>query len=133
MGWLKNVGSLILNGSGATEKLLDAGLAGIDKLNLTEEERLDFAKSHYEKWHALQIALAEKGTGTAINRRILSWFVCVNVTFAFLVTLGFALAGHLEQARVAMEVAEHFKIGWAFSAVIVFYFGPHILGALAKV
>ena len=130
MGWLSKIGGLIVNGNGAGEKLLDAGIKGIDALKLTDEERLEYAKAHYLKWHELQLTLAEKGTGTAVNRRIVTWFVLISSMLAFLVTLGFGLAGYTDQARTAMEVAEHFKIGWAFSAVIVFYFGPHVLGSL---
>lgn len=129
MGWLKSIGSLIVNGNGAGEKLLDASISGIDKAFYTDEEKAEKRAEAYARWQDLQLVLAEKGTGTAVNRRIVSWFVLIAFMLSFLVTLGFSLAGYIEQARTAMEVAENFKVGWAFSAVIVFYFGPHVVGA----
>ena len=118
----------LLTGGARSDKTLDALVSGIDKLKLTDEERLDYQKETYNKWQELQLRLAANGTGTAINRRIISWAVVIVLLFNFQLAVGLAIFEQQEAVQQIISLSESFWIGEAFVAVIAFYFAPHLIG-----
>lgn len=124
----KKILSFFVGSSSRADKTLDAIIAGADKLKLTDEERLDYQKGTYDKWQELQFKLAENGTGTAINRRLISWAVVIVLLFNFQLAVVFAIAGQYEVVENIISLSKSFWVGEAFVAVIAFYFAPHLIG-----
>lgn len=126
MNLFSRIASLIIHGNGSGEKILDAGIAGIDKLFYTAEEKAEHQAALFKDWQALQIELAKKNTGTAINRRLISWFVVAIILFNFQLAVFLGISGNIEGVNIIIKLCEQFWIGQAFIAVIGFYYGPHL-------
>jgi len=124
----KKILSFFVGSSNRADKTLDAIISGADKLKLTDEERLDYQKDTYNKWQELQFKLAENGTGTAINRRIISWAVVIVLLFNFQLAVGLAIFEQEKAVQHIISLSKSFWIGEAFVAVIAFYFAPHLIG-----
>lgn len=127
MGILSRVAGAVLGGAGSGEKMLDAGIAGLDKLHLTKEEKKDYEKDLYDKWQELQLALAKNGTGTAVNRRLIAWAVVGVLLLNFQIVVVLSIMGMSDVVKSIVELAEAFWIGQSFVAIIGFYFAPHLL------
>jgi len=111
------------------DKATDAIVNGVDKLKLTDEERLDYQLKAAEIHLELTKQVANESTPTAISRRIFG--LMFTVPFIFLI-IGSAV---LEQ--IAPSVAKHWLelasiLENPSMAVAVFYFGGHIAKAWKK-
>jgi len=131
MNWVTSlfkIGGNITAGDG----LIAKGMDMFDKSSLSDEEKRKLELKMYSTWVDSQKVIASQGSATAISRRVIAWAI----TFTNLVTFVYALI--LQQIGMAYEVGELMKLhsamrlGEAFLAVIVFYFGTHVVGALRK-
>lgn len=116
-------------GPKAAEKVLDGTIAGIDKLVLTEEERLDARKDFIESWLKLQATLGEETTVRGVTRRLLALLVVG--TYVFL-SIGAVAVWKFDKAFADFiwEVANAGQYGYMTLAVVVFYFGPYVFERL---
>lgn len=116
------------------DKVSDGLFHGLDKLKLTEEERLDYGVKAGELWLETQKILANENTARTLTRRYMAvaiiyiWLFMVSTSFLYcvyeLVKTG-QLVGGLALFTVVGSV-----MGVAVLTVIAFYYGP---AALAKV
>jgi hypothetical protein len=115
----------ITAGPKAAEKVLDAGIAGVDKLFYTDEERAEARKELAAGWIKLQETLGEETTVRGMTRRILA--VMVVGVYIFLSLMCVAVwkfdKGY---ADFIWEVANAGQYGYMTLAVVVFYFGPYV-------
>jgi len=111
------------------DKATDAIVSGVDKLKLTDEERLDYQIKAAELHLKLTEKIGNESTPTAISRRIVGLMVLG--PFAFL-NLGSAILYGLTPTTAAhwLKLAENFEN--PALGVVMFYFGSHIVGALRK-
>lgn len=116
-------------GPKAAEKVLDGTIAGIDKLVLTEEERLDARKSFIDSWLKLQAILGEETTVRGVTRRLLALLV---VGTYVLLSIGAVAVWKFDKAFADFiwEVANAGQYGYMTLAVVVFYFGPYVFERL---
>lgn len=131
MNWVTSlfkIGGNITAGDG----LIAKGMDMFDKSSLSNEEKRKLELKMYSTWVDGQKVIASQGSATAISRRVIAWAI----TFTNLATFVYALI--LQQLGMAYEVGQLMKLhgemrlGEAFLAVIVFYFGTHVVSALRK-
>lgn len=114
------------------EKVLDAGISGIDKIFYTEEEKAETRLKMGDIWLKTQEALAGESSARSVSRRIIAWSVVWHTLLAFDVCLLLVIFDKEEKIKSVVELVGIFQLGWAFVAVIVFYFGTHIMGKLGR-
>jgi len=116
------------SGPKAAEKVLDAGIKGLDALVFTDEERAELNKQLGVQWIELQKVLGAESSIRSVTRRVIAFAV----VFSFIgLVLGAAAVYPLspEYAAFLLGVAEG-KFGWLVVAVGGFYFGPYMLGRM---
>jgi hypothetical protein len=116
-------------GPKAADKVLDSTISGIDKLVLTEEERIDARKEFITSWLSLQTTLGEETTVRGVTRRLLALLV---VGTYVLLSLGAVAVWKFDKAFADFiwEVANAGQYGYMTLAVVVFYFGPYVFERL---
>lgn len=123
-----------------TEKAVDAaadvvktGVGMLDNAFFTDQEKQEGAKQAYQLWLKQQELIGQQSTPTAISRRIVAWGVLSLVWLAFLVCMGLVLLeASPDKMDQILDLVERMKVGWAFTGVIVFYFGTHLVASLPK-
>lgn len=125
---LKDAFGWLSSGPKAAEKVLDAGIRGIDALVYTDEEKAVAHQKLMDTWLKLQEQLAGESTVRAVTRRILAFifagsFVTLNLAAAVVYFWNDAYAQFL------FNVADG-QFGIATTLVVGFYFGPHMLQRL---
>lgn len=125
LSWLKG-------GDSTPDKVADALINTGDALFFTSQEKSEFDARRQQQWLDLQRILADESSPRSVNRRVVAWsviFMSMALTFA---CPTFKYFGLDDLAQYTTETAVAFNWPWAFVAVIVFYFGTHVLGALRK-
>lgn len=117
-------------GSDTATKVLDAGIAGIDALILTEEERLTMQAKLGDHWLETQKALQDESTIRSVTRRVLSWVVMGSYTLLVLAA-AVAYGFDADYGKFLLDLADG-KFGFLVVMVGGFYFGPHMLGRFLK-
>lgn len=116
--------SFMAGNSSAASKVLDAGIAGIDKLVLTDEERLDFNRKTQETYLEIVRITATESTAQSISRRMIclpvvyTWLILV-VLSALLSVIGAESAEAVGDAVDTMSIPALASIG--------FYVGRHMI------
>jgi len=111
------------------DKMLDAVIKGGDALVFTAEEKAEFNQKASEIYLKHMELVGKESSPTSMSRRIIA--ILVVSPFVFL-TLGSALldlAGKPEIANHWQELAMT-DYSSLVLAVVVFYFGTHVLGKL---
>lgn len=118
------------SGPAAAEKVLDAGIRGLDALVFTEEEKAAMQKTLGDQWLEVQKVMLGETSIQAVTRRVLA--VMVMASFTGLV-LGAAAAYLFNQdyAKFLLELAES-QFGWMALGVMGFYFGPYMIQRMLK-
>ena len=129
--------SALFGGSEAAKKTLDLAsdsIRGIgtwiDERKLTDEEKVKYAAEATKAHLELIKATANENSVRSITRRYLAWAIVGTCLFAFLLSVALWLAGKPVDGIV--KLVEAFRLGWAFTAVVVFYFGASIARSLQK-
>jgi hypothetical protein len=110
------------------DKVADGLFSGIDKLKLTEEEKLDYAAAAGKQWLEVQKVLAQENTARTLTRRYIA--VAVMYSWLFLVLACFALGFYEALATPALNASVQLLtllgsvMGATVITIIVFYFGP---------
>jgi hypothetical protein len=116
--------SWLFGASNAADKILDAGINGIDKLVYTEEEKAEARKELLAHWIKLQETLGEETTVRGVTRRILAVSFCS--VYILLTLVAAAVWPFVENyANFLWEIANG-QYGWIVMTVVVFYFGPYV-------
>lgn len=119
-----------------TNKVIDNVSSGIDKLILTDEERLDYNKDAMNLWLKMQKALGDENSVRAKARRALAVTTAVVFFTTFLVALVHICIGYwigIDTSPLVnkiIELAKAFSLGTLSTTVFVFYFGKGILDKL---
>jgi hypothetical protein len=112
-------------GADSAEKVLDAGIRGIDALVLTEEEKLEMHRKLGESWIELQRILGPETSIRSLTRRILAVIILGSFT-----TLVMGAAGvwmwYPEYAAFLLSLADS-QFGYLVLAVASFYYGPEMI------
>ena len=104
----------------------------IDEQQFTTEEAVK-AKAELVKEHIgfLKNAYDENGI-RSITRRILAWFIVIDVILLADIATYFAINKDIETVRAIVDVANAFWLGEGFLAIIAFYFGITFLRTKGK-
>lgn len=113
------------SGPAAAEKVLDAGIKGIDALVFTDEERAALHKELASNWLELQKVLGEETTVRSVTRRVIAIMV-VGPFVALVLGAAAAFPFSQEYAKFLLELAQS-QFGWLTLGVAGFYFGPHMI------
>jgi hypothetical protein len=112
------------------EKVLDAGISGIDKIFYTEEEKAEANKKMGDLWLDTQKVLSNESSPRSVTRRIIAWAIILNTMLFADVCLVLAITDRKQTIDRIVDVANAFNLGWAFVVVIGFYFGTHLVSKL---
>lgn len=121
--------SWLTAGPQAAEKVLDAGIAGIDKLVYTDEEKEDARAKLLEHWLELQKAMGEETSVRGVTRRILA--IVFSAAYVGL-SVGSVLVWRFDKAWADFmwEVVNAGQYGYIVLTIVAFYFGPYFLQKL---
>lgn len=114
-----------ITGAGKAGKVIDTmadGLTqGIDKLILTEEEKLDYSKQAAELWLEMQRVTATENTARSLTRR----YIAVAVAYSWLLAIGVWVAGGIGgwTSTVSAAGAAVTEMNMPVITVFFFYFG----------
>ena len=117
----------LFGGSKNAEKVVETAADGIynglDKMVYTDEEKADARKKGVDAFLEF-VKLAYDGNSLrSVTRRWMAWsIVALNELLAVIATV-FAILGEDAIVQSIINVAVAFNLGWAFVAVIIFYFG----------
>jgi hypothetical protein len=133
MGWI----STLFGGKAAAEetvKLAADSIRGIgtwiDERNLTDEEKIKYTAQAAQMHLELVKATASENSVRSVTRRYLAWAIVGTCLLAFMLSVGLTLAGREVQSII--DLANAFGLSWAFSGVVIFYFGASISRSLRK-
>ncbi len=127
MGWFSN----LLGTEKAVEaaaNVAESGMSIIDNAFYTDQEKAENAQLLQKNWLEVQKIIGEQSTPTAISRRYIAWAVISLVWLATLLCMGLVLIGREALVAPIVDILKALQVGWAFTAVIVFYFGTHLIG-----
>lgn len=126
MNIFQQIGRWFTAGSDSASKVLDAGIAGIDALVLTDEEKMELNKKLGDQWVELQKTLGPETTIRAVTRRILSVLIMGSY---IVLCMGAAAVYKFDAAytTVLLSIADG-KFGVMALGVAAFYFGPYMIG-----
>lgn len=112
------------SGPDAAEKVLDAGIRGLDALVFTDEEKNVAKQKLSETWLETQKVLQAETSIRSVTRRIIAFVIIFTFT-------GLILAGAIffkfdkEYSAFLLSLAEG-QFGWLVVTVATFYFGPMV-------
>ena len=131
----------MLSGLFSSKKVVDtaaevvkSGTTMLDEAFYTDQGKAEFRAKAADNWLELQKIVANQSTPTAVSRRVVAILVIVPAMIMALGCFGMVLIMDDPKAKVdaIVAVADAFKLGWATTAVVAFYFGKHIIGAMGK-
>lgn len=123
-----NIFKWFSSGPAAAEKVLDAGIRGVDAIVYTEEEKADARMKLLDGWVELQKTLGEETSVRGVTRRILAFMY----GGAYVVlSLGAVAAWKFdkEYADFMWDVANG-TYGTITLTIVAFYFGPYFIQQL---
>jgi hypothetical protein len=117
-----------MGGTKAAEKVIDAGVNGIDALFFTEEEKAEYNKKLQDLHLEMIKITANESTAQSISRRM----ICLPVVYSWLamifLNVGTSIAGHdFPAIGEAIEA-----MAYPALAAIGFYVGKHMIDSRGK-
>jgi len=116
--------SWMMGNAKSTEKIVSAGIGGIDKLIFTDEEKADYNHKLQELHLEFVKISASESTAQSISRRM----ICLPVVYVWLllivVNTGLAIGGFEGSTAAIMKAIE--SMNMPALAAIGFYVGRHI-------
>lgn len=110
------------------QKIVDTVFLGIDKAVLSKEEIVDYSVKAAELNLEFVKLANQESTPRSISRRIIAIFVIGEYVLAFNVGMIGMISGWFDGAEIISLSTEAFS--WSVGAVIVFYFGNHLLNSV---
>lgn len=124
MGWFTNIFGSTEKAAALVDKAADGIYNGVDKMFYTEEEKADAQRQGWAMYlDFIRIAYLDQNSIRSVTRRWIATAIVATTLLSFLITLGFAIVGKTTVVDSILTTVNAFYIGWAFVAVIVFYFG----------
>ena len=126
INWLSKGVSALLGSSGAVKGVTDVANKGMemwDNSNFTPQERV----AAFER-----LAKVMGSKETALSRRILLWAILMLNGFSFIVGVIWMALGWGDKVDGLIALVEAFKLGWAFTAAVGFYYLAHIVNGGKK-
>lgn len=121
MSWFSR---LFSSGPEAANKVLDAGIRGLDALVFTDEEKSIARQKLVDTWIETQKALQQETPIRSVTRRIIAFAVIFPFVLLILAAaVAFPFAS--EYSKFLLELAES-QFGWLVVGVATFYFGPMV-------
>lgn len=121
--------SFLAGNSNAVEKVVSAGISGIDKLVFTEEEKADYHKKLQDLHLEFVKIAATESTAQSISRRL----ICMPVVYLWLalivVNVGCEVFTGNAYATIAAAIQQ---MNMPALAAIGFYVGRHMLSDKGK-
>jgi hypothetical protein len=116
--------SWMMGNAKSAEKIVSAGISGVDKLVFTEEEKADYNHKLQELHLEFVKVAASESTAQSISRRM----ICLPVVYVWLLLIvlntGLAIGGFEGSTTAIMKAIEHMNM--PALAAIGFYVGRHI-------
>ena len=125
-----NLPKWFASGPQAAEKVLDAGIKGIDALIFTDEEKAEMQKKLGEQWIEIQKVMLGETSIQAVTRRVLAVMTLGSFT-ALVLGAAVAYPFAVEYAKFLLDLAES-QFGWMALGVMGFYFGPYMVQRMLK-
>lgn len=121
----------------AATKVLDAGIAGVDKLFYTDEEKAEARARMGDAWLKLQEMMGEETTARAMTRRILAVgivgaFIGLILASGGIYGLGYFHPFFIEWANHLYDLATT-NFDMLTLMVATFYYGPYMVGQAINV
>jgi uncharacterized membrane protein len=120
MGWIGTAFKTLFKGKIDIGEAFGSVSKGIDNLGLTAQEKADSVKEFVKE------TLSESTERSKARRDIAKFFI-VNYFLVFWVAVVSAFI-NVEITKLIIEIAAAFSLGYAFLAIIAFYFGGYYLG-----
>lgn len=121
--WMRNIFGGSEAGEHAIKKAADGIYNGLDKLVYTDEEKAEAHQKGVDTFLKFAELTRDENSVRSVTRRYLSWFITANVFAVFWTAVGFAINNNDKMVEKIISLANAFNLGWAFTAVVVFYFG----------
>ena len=105
-------------------------LSKIDDSKLTDSEKADNARKAVDQALEFNKLTLDENTQRSKTRRNLAHVLVFNTLLIFWFCLAIMMLEieiDTELVKPVLELANAFKLGWAFISVIGFYFGVHLL------
>lgn len=145
MGWFsKLIGAD--NAIEAVDNFAKSGMTILDEAFDTDEEKRASRDKIIDSWVRLQETINTQKSPTSVSRRVVAGVVLSLIWVLVMVSVylllgseqvirsdGLVVLSNEAKLTALVNIAVAFKIGWAFCTIIVFYFGPHLLGKLKGV
>lgn len=112
-------------GPEAANKVLDAGVKGIDALVYTDEEKAEAKRQMVAQWIDLQRTMGEETSVRGVTRRFIAFASFIPYVLLILIAC-VVYKMDPEFSKFLMEVAEG-KFGWIVLSVVGFYVGPPMI------
>ncbi len=121
MGWF----SWLTGNSKSVEKVVDAGISGIDKLFFTDEEKADYNRKLQEMHLEFVKISANESTAQSISRRM----ICLPVVYLWLILIvtSTALAVFMPELDITPITYAIDQMNMPALASIGFYVGRHMV------
>ena len=119
--------SWLTGGAKSADTILSGMVNGIDALVYTDEEKAIAGAENQKVWLEIQKVVANESTPRSINRRVVAWSVVGMVSLITILSMVLIVMGEKDLAAEIVKVAD--ALGWpyAFIAVLIFYFGNHMI------
>lgn len=120
------------------EKTTSGIMSGIDKMFYTEEEKAEMFQKRLElseqasKVHIeLMKTTHDETTTRSVTRRVIAISIMF-ITFLSIISLCVVWKVDNQWGEFILKVVEYYQLGWAFIAVVVFFFGNHMITRFKK-
>ena len=122
--------SLLAGNSKSVEKVIDAGISGLDKLIFTEEEKADYNRKLQELHLEFIKIAATESTTQSVSRRM----ICIPVVYTWLalVVLNVALTVFIPELDATTILETISYMNTPALASIGFYVGRHLVADFKK-
>lgn len=131
-GFFGTSNKTIETGARIAEKATDGIIAGLDKLKLTDEEKLDYAQKATETTLEFWKTFANENSQQSKARRELAILFARLFALAFGIGTGLVLIDKKDMLDMYVDFLSSLSLGWIMSAVITTYFVPHQISKIWK-
>lgn len=104
----------------------------VDQAFFTDQEKSAAAQKRLDWYLDLQKTLTQESTGTSLARRWFLLAITLNTFALAWVYLVADVAGYPDICAAILRMVDVFRLGWAFTAAVSFYFLTHAFDAMKQ-
>lgn len=101
-----------------------------DELHFSDEEKEHYKGAAMAAWIEAKKIEAQEVMPRSLRRFQLAMLIVRTLLAAFVVCVVLLVRGHDDVVGKIVELADVWGIAWAFSCVVVCYYGPHLVDKL---